>query len=218
MANQRHRLLLIGGGVAETSWIQHFAASSYVVAVDSGLAACLAAGIMPDAVIGDLDSADETQLATARAQQVAIHQIGEQDTTDFEKALTYFSEGDVIALGFLGKRFDHALASIHVLARYPDRSILLLSQYDAMMLKKGSCRLSVPSDSRLSIWPVQPVEFVRSEGLFWPLDGLKMAPGHQIGTSNQTHADMQHIIPKQADDIYLVMVDASHWARLLMSD
>ena len=225
MRDDNQRLLLIGGGEITPDWIQYFAPSAYIVAVDGGLATCLDAGVMPDALIGDLDSVEKAHLDKARAHQVDIHAISEQDTTDFEKALRHFTAAQtessdlpnhlVIGLGFLGKRFDHALASLHVLARYADRQIILLSPYDAVMLKTGSADFSVPVNTRFSIWPVEPVSFVRSDGLYWPLDGLRLATGHQIGTSNKTNSDRQKLVPQRPDDRYVIMVEAENWPGLL---
>jgi len=44
------------------------------------------------------------------------------------------------------------------------------------------------------VWPLGPQRFTRSRGLHWPLDGLEMAPGQLVGTSNIATGGMVEII------------------------
>ncbi len=46
-------------------------------------------------------------------------------------------------------------------------------------------RLPVRPGSRVSLYPLLPVTATHSRGLSWPLEGLELAPGRRIGTSNQ---------------------------------
>jgi thiamine pyrophosphokinase len=91
-----------------------------------------------------------------------------------------------IALGFTGKRLDHTLASLHVLARYcDDKRVLLVGEEDIVTVTRQSQQLSLSPGCRLSIFPLETVRYVRSTGLRYPLDGLELGPVTMIGTSNE---------------------------------
>ena len=51
---------------------------------------------------------------------------------------------------------------------------------------------------RVSIHPLAPIRFVRSSGLFYPMDDLLLEPGGLIGTSNEGTGGRVEIVP--ADD------------------
>ena len=77
----------------------------------------------PVAVIGDMDSLSP-EAAMAFADR--LHPVPEQETTDFDKALTRIEAPLVLALGFAGGRLDHELAALHSLVLRADRPCILL--------------------------------------------------------------------------------------------
>ncbi len=152
-----------------------------LVAADGGADRLLALGAEPEAVIGDFDSVS----AAARARLAGrLHVIGEQVTTDFDKALRSIAAPFVLGLGFAGQRLDHGLAVLNALAAHPDRRCLLLSGSDVTFLAPEILALDLAVGSRLSLFPMAAVEG-ESQGLRWPLQGLRFAPDGMIGTSNE---------------------------------
>jgi thiamine pyrophosphokinase len=156
-----------------------------LVAADGGADRALAAGHMPVAVIGDFDSlsARARDLVPAARQ----HPIAEQDTTDFDKALRSVAAPFVLALGFSGARIDHGLAAFNTLLRHPQRPCIVLGATDAVFLCPPRLTLRLPPGDRLSLFPMGPVSG-ESEGLRWPIAGLRFSPDGQVGTSNEVSA------------------------------
>lgn len=152
-----------------------------LVAADGGADRALAAGLMPQAVIGDFDSI--TPAARAAVPADRQHPIAEQETTDFDKALRSVAAPFVLALGFSGARIDHGLAVFNVLVGHPDRRCLVLGAQDVVFLCPPSITLRLRPGDRLSLFPMGPVSG-ESRGLRWPVDGLRFAPDGMIGTSN----------------------------------
>jgi thiamine pyrophosphokinase len=152
----------------------------HLVAVDGGAQAALAAGLMPLAVIGDMDSLDPG-LAARLADR--LHTIAEQDTTDFDKALRSVAAPLVFAVGFEGGRLDHALAVLHGLVMQADRPCILIGPASVTVLCPPVLRLDLDPGTLVSLFPLGEVR-VASEGLVWPTDGLAFAPDRRIGTSN----------------------------------
>ncbi|MDE3240865.1 MAG: thiamine pyrophosphokinase [Paracoccaceae bacterium] len=144
----------------------------------------MAAGQVPQAVIGDLDSLS----ARARAELAdRLHPVPEQETTDFDKALRHIAAPFVLAVGFSGARMDHGLAVLNTLVRHPDRRCLVLSGKDVCFLAPPRITLTMRPRARLSLFPMAPVSG-RSEGLRWPIDGLCFSPAGIVGTSNEATA------------------------------
>ncbi|WP_296762416.1 thiamine diphosphokinase [Sediminimonas sp.] len=175
-------VLVGGGGIAPALWDAVTAHGGEVVAADRGAGAALARGLMPRAVIGDMDSLRASDRAALPPG--IIHPIAEQETTDFEKCLRSVCAPVILGLGFGGPRMDHALANFSALVRHPYRRCLLLDGKDLVFLAPPVLRLDLVPGTRFSVFPMGPVE-AESEGLQWPLDGLSLAPDGRIGTSNR---------------------------------
>ncbi len=152
-----------------------------LVAADGGANILMAWGHMPDRVIGDIDS-----LETAWQSQLGnrIERIAEQDSTDFDKCLSRISAPFILALGFDGARLDHTLAAMSALTRRGSARIIMKAAADICFLAPPVLELDMAQDARVSLFPMAPVAG-RSEGLYWPIDGLQFAPHDVIGTSNR---------------------------------
>ncbi|QYX55724.1 thiamine diphosphokinase [Roseovarius sp. SCSIO 43702] len=182
-------ITLVGGGsVAESGLRAALRHAPRVVAADSGADAALAAGVVPEAVIGDLDSLSNE--ARARIPGERVHRIAEQDSTDFDKALRNIEAPLVIGVGFLGKRLDHQLAACNTLVRYPGKRAVLTSEDSLVLLSPPNFALDLARGVTVSLFPMGAVEGV-SEGLEWPIDGLNFAPDGMIGTSNRATGAIQ---------------------------
>jgi thiamine pyrophosphokinase len=174
---------LVGGADATPHDLQKaLTLAPHCVAADGGAAQALAAGAQVAAVIGDFDSIS----AQAKAQIPADrhHVIAEQDSTDFEKALSRISAPVVIGVGFTGGRLDHQLAVCHGLLRLAGQPCVLLGGDEIMVLAPPALSLPTQEGDVVSLYPMLEV-CGRSDGLRWPIAGLRFAPGRQIGTSNQ---------------------------------
>lgn len=151
------------------------------VGVDSGADHLLAGGITPLAVIGDLDSISP-QAHAAFADR--LWQIPEQETTDFEKALTRVTAPFVIALGFTGGRMDHALSVLNVMARMPDRGVFLVDADDVSYLApQGDSVVDLAAGTRVSLMPLGDVR-ASVAGVAWPFTDWALHPVGRNSASN----------------------------------
>lgn len=151
------------------------------VAVDGGADHLLAHGITPKAVIGDLDSIS-ADARTAFAE--ILHQISEQDTVDFEKALLRVTAPLIYAVGFAGGRLDHTLAVLHVMGRHPNIPVILLSADDASaIVPPDGLTLDLPIDTRVSLMPLADAR-LDGTGLKWPIIDQAMHPMRFTSPSN----------------------------------
>lgn len=160
------------------------------VAVDRGADHLLAHGITPAAVIGDFDSLSEAARVTFSDR---LHHIPEQSTVDFEKALSNVDAPLIFAVGFAGGRLDHTLAVLHVMGRFIDKPVILLSADDATaMVPRDGLRLAVPVGCRISLMPLADAR-VDGVGLVWPITDQAMHPMHFTSPSNAAAAKVVQI-------------------------
>ncbi len=174
---------LVGGATASRDAIAHI--SQWVedwIAVDSGADTLLQAGILPAAVIGDLDSLSQTARATFAP---LLHRIGEQSTTDFEKALTRVQAPAIIALGFTGGRLDHQLSVLSVMRHHANRPVILADDHDvSFFLAAGRSTFALEHGTRLSLMPVCQAT-VSLAGVKWPFADQLMQMDGFTSPSNE---------------------------------
>jgi thiamine pyrophosphokinase len=177
---------LVGGAVQGRAAVEAAHRHAPVlVAADGGADRLEAMRLAPAAVIGDMDSLADP--ARWRAGPARFVHLAEQDSTDFEKCLYATEAPFYLAVGFTGQRTDHTLAVFNSLLRYAGKRIVVLGDHEVSTLARPgeTLRLKVTPGARVSIYPLQPVRATHSRGLQWPVDGLELAPGARIGTSNQ---------------------------------
>ncbi len=198
-------ITLIGSGDADTATIAAARElAPVVVAADGGAVAALAAGAIPRAVIGDMDSLPEATLALL--DPATVHAVAEQDSTDFEKCLQRLRAPLILAVGFTGDRMDHQLAALTTLVRYPAQRCILIAPGQIAFLCPPALSLDLAPGTLVSLYPMGVVTGT-STGLEWPIAGLRFAPDGRVGTSNRAigrvaltfdSARMLVILPQQA--------------------
>jgi thiamine pyrophosphokinase len=177
---------LAGGGPFSARDLKlALARAPFAVAVDGGADRLLRFGVMPEAVIGDMDSISDA--ARARIPKDRQHLMAEQVTTDFDKALRLTDAPFVLALGFAGARMDHGLAAFSTLAAQRGRPCILIGPQDLAFAAPPRLRLSLKPGDPVSLFPFARITGT-SEGLEWPIAGIGFAPDGRIGTSNRAVA------------------------------
>jgi thiamine pyrophosphokinase len=178
----------------------------YLIAADGGANHLLKMGILPEIVIGDLDSIDEDILFQLTSAEVDIQQYSEdKDETDIELALRYAVELGpyaILIVGALGGRLDQTLANLSILTdpMLPKIDIRL----DDGVEEAFFCRASAAngeqvevrgrSGDTVSLIPWNgPVEGVATEGLQWPLCGETLYPDKSRGVSNMMLSDIASV-------------------------
>ncbi|GHC62201.1 thiamine diphosphokinase [Neogemmobacter tilapiae] len=176
--------LLAGGPATRRDLSLALARAPVLVAADGGANRALALGLMPEAAIGDFDSI-RAGAREALGPGRLLH-IGEQESTDFDKALGAVSAPFIIGLGALGGRVDHALAVLHTLVHRAAHHVVLLGGPDVVFAAAPGrwLDLALGAGDRLSLFPLAAV-MGESEGLEWPIKGLAFDPARKIGTSNR---------------------------------
>jgi len=202
-------LVVVGGGAVDYELLRElYVAGGHLVGADGGAEHIVAAGLVPEAIIGDLDSLSSPDAWLGRTHLV---RIPEQDTTDFEKVLYSTQAPLTIALGMTGGRFDHTLAALDAMTKYATgRSIILVDEVDVALALTGPFEFSLEAGERVSVYPLTPIRFRHSSGLRYALDGLRLAQGERIGTSNAAEGGVFRIEPEGRKRPWLLILDRRH--------
>jgi len=177
---------LVGGGALDAGMLAEARAlAPHIIAADGAADKLAAMGVMPEAIVGDMDSL--LNPADWDDRPARLIDIPEQETTDFEKCLYATEAPAYVGAGFIGRRLDHTLATFHGVLARPDKTILLLGEMEVVALvpPNRAVALDVTPGTTVSFFPLLTATGTLSEGLEWSVHGLTMIPGTQIGTSNR---------------------------------
>lgn len=186
MATQRG--LIVTGGHAPAGHISIPDRSSCrIVAADSGLDFAIARNIVPDAIVGDLDSVSDPMLVQRFPEAEVVRFDRAKDLTDTEIAIEYLwkdSISSITIVGGGGGRLDHLLGLVALFdrRRYPRRWV---TDREEVLAIDGTLDFSGEPGEIVSFFPAgaEPVR-MHSTGLRWALDGLEWHRG-DVGISNE---------------------------------
>lgn len=146
-----------------------------VVCCDGAADKLLQFGMEPTIIVGDGDSISDA-LRVRFADRLALD-FG-QDDNDLAKAMRYcLKQGwlDLTVLGATGRREDHTLGNLSLLVDYAhDAQVQMLTDHGVFTPLLASGRLATFSGQSVSIFAFDPATAITSQGLLYPLDGLKL--------------------------------------------
>ena len=190
------RALIVLGGDAPGAQLlaQCMQDSELTIAADSGLAAFDAAGLMPDLLVGDMDSVDAGVLARYEGRMPEHRLCCIKDDTDGVDALDMaLAKGatEITFLGALGGRLDHALANLMLLVRAHKKGAKarILSETACIERVDGEAVLRGAKGETVSFLPLGTAAGVTLTGLFYPLSNHTLTSDYPLGVSNVVTQD-----------------------------
>ena len=194
-------LIVAGGEAPNAAWLRAEAsAAAVVVAADRGAVALVNAGLLPDALVGDLDSADQETVDWLRANGVEIVTYpSDKDATDLALAIEYAITRGVQRLRITGalrqspretSRIDHLFGNFAALAgaatRVHEARLVEADSEVVILTGPGECDVSGSVGDHVSLVPLTAsVDGTTTSGLRWALDNDSLAWGTTRGVSNE---------------------------------
>jgi len=189
------KAIVVAGGDAAPEDAAQLSGADLVIAADSGAQWLASCGVVPDLVIGDMDSVAPTLLESLGSQgvEVEVHPA-EKEASDAELALARaVADGadEVVILGGLrGERLDHELANLLLLVDRRWDGIELRLQRGSTSVRAlhggGRRQLDGARGDMVTLLPFDgDAAGVRTIGLRYPLDGETLHAGRTRGLSNQ---------------------------------
>lgn len=208
--------ILICGGTLSAAFLRKTAEAckdAVIYAVDGGLAVADAAGIMPDYLVGDFDTAKADLVSRYESNCVTLRHPPEKDATDTELAIDEaikHGADELILLGATGSRMDHTLANIHMLYKIlqQGKTGCVLNENNRITLHRHSFfkRREDMFGNYVSFVPFfGEVTEVTLSGVKYPLRNWRLTAGNSLGISNEVKED---IIEVSFSTGYLLMIEA----------
>lgn len=188
MKKMKYALIFIGGDGPHFNVCKPFLyKDSLVIAADSGLLRCEQFGLMPDWIVGDMDSLEDLSRLSAYPPDRILRYPVDKDYTDTELALNLaWDQGctDITLIGGGGGRTDHLMA-ITALFDRPRAPTRWCTATELVSLVTEKAEFPVPTQTLVSVFPAGNGPWkAESIGLQWPLHGLKWFRGF-FGLSNR---------------------------------
>ena len=186
-------VVFVNGDIADygvlSRWLR---TDDYRIAADGGARHLQALGLLPDVIVGDMDSVDPAHLARLRARGVAVEKhAAAKDATDLELALARAVRDratEILLFGAVGGRLDQTCANLLILAQQDWAVPLAIVEGDqsARVLRgPQSVTLTGPTGGYVSAVALsEEVTGVTYAGLEYPLENATLRLGSTRGVSN----------------------------------
>ena len=187
----RRALVVAGGPAPGDGVIDALPDVDVVIAADGGTDHARRLGLIPDVVVGDLDSVSGAGLAWVREAGIRVieHPV-DKDATDLDLALSHAAEvaDEIVVIDSGAGRIDHSTANTLLLAsaRFAEVSVTALTQDGVISVIRRNRTLRGHVGDVVSLLAVAgPALGVTTTGLRWPLQDAVLEPGSTLGVSNE---------------------------------
>lgn len=179
---------------------------SYIACTDGAFHSYLFdSQIVPDFIIGDLDSWDKNK---PTPKQIQIIHTPDQNKTDFEKAILFLiSKGieEFVVYGASGRSSDHFLGNLSVAMQYYHQyKIIFYDNYCHFFFAQHHQLISNVKNHIISLMPLSKVTNLNITGFEYPLIEQTLMLGGLTSLRNKAIADSVEISFKNGDLVVFI--------------
>jgi thiamine pyrophosphokinase len=146
-----------------------------IICCDGSARNLINAGYIPEAIVGDMDSLGN-DLANRFADRIFADD--DQETNDLTKAVNWCKESgynDLVIVGATGKREDHTIGNISLLAEYiREVNVTMVTDTGIFLPILKSCEITSFPGQQVSIFSINPETQITTTGLRFPLNDTKV--------------------------------------------
>jgi len=184
---ERYALIVANGETpSRRLFLRYKKNAGIIVAADGGLNSLHLLGVVPDHLVGDLDSAHRSLVRSFPPEHIT--KIVDEYSTDLEKAVVWcIRKGfkEIVVLGAAGKRIDHQFGNLGVPAKFARSArIVLADEHGEMYYVGRSFSITTRRGQVISLLPLSRCVGIRSTGLKYSLKNESLMLGRRDGTSN----------------------------------
>lgn len=202
-------IIIANGDLPKKSDINYLRKNGFdtLICADGGANSAYKLDLIPNIIIGDLDSIREEVKEYYASEQVPIKLIKRQNDTDVEKCIKYAIDNNckrAVLLGATGDRLDHSFCNIGITLKYFDKiRIDILHQKSFLSAYNGTIVLATCKGETVSIYGVDSITKFSSKGLKYPLKLTQLAFGLKESTSNVAMGKEIELIIKQGPGLVI---------------
>ncbi len=154
--------------------LEYLKNAEHIICCDGAAHNLALAGLEPEAIVGDLDSL-EKHLEERFSDR--LFRDSDQEINDLTKAVQWCrgkGYNDIVILGATGKREDHTIGNISLLADYSkETKVIMITDTGTITPLRESSVISCFPGQQVSIFSIDPETEINSSGLRYPLNKLK---------------------------------------------
>lgn len=173
LADKRVVILADGTFPVHKEPLRYLREAEYIVCCDGAAGALVGAGLEPALIIGDMDSLPEDIAVRFADRLVRDDDVERNDLTKAVEWCWRHGSSSVIIVGATGKREDHTLGNISLLADYGKMlTVKMITDSAVIIPVYENCKISTFPGQRVSVFSLDSGVPVTSSGLKYPLTGL----------------------------------------------
>lgn len=208
-------LIVLNGNILDLNVLEKAGKESdFILCADGGTDHCLKASLMPDMIIGDLDSISKDSLKVIYDNKIPIEKFPvKKDATDSELSIDYLISKkftDITLVGAMGNRMDHTLSNILLLSKLHEKGIKgkIIDESNTIYMVDEELVLTKEEDSYVSVIPITNLgAIITLKGFEYKLDKVKIKFGSTYGISNKIIGDKAHVIVHEGACLVFVSKD-----------
>ena len=182
-------IILANGKLPQKSVVQYLMKNQYnnLICADGGSNSARKLNLIPNFIIGDLDSSKISTLKYFNKKSKII-KIKRQNDTDVEKCLKFAIKNkaeEAVLLGVTGDRLDHTFCNLGIVIKFFSKiklSIIAENSFLSAYKKKAELK-TIPGET-ISIYGFDSKTKIISKGLKFPLKNIALPFGERESTSN----------------------------------
>jgi thiamine pyrophosphokinase len=179
-------VICLNASLPDIDIFRQFAAIQ-IIAADGSAEELFKLKIIPDLIIGDMDSLDLSTLPSD-FDNSHLKIIEDQETNDFEKILNYCFNSNLnnlLITGIHGGELEHTLNNLSVYKKFNKVLNLCIFDFDRYgILIDSSILLNTISDETISLVPFPAVN-IKTTNLKWALNNEDLILGKREGARNK---------------------------------
>jgi thiamine pyrophosphokinase len=168
-------VILNGQMPTDDTIINQITNSDYIIAVDGSANKLFDIEIIPDVIIGDLDS-----LQNNNNKNIELVKTPNQNKTDFRKTLEWCIEKNILNIsifGISGESEDHFLGNYYTLSDFGEKiSWKAFTDFSVISPCTGNKKFESFKGQKVSLFCMKGSSIVNSENLEYPLQSYHLKP------------------------------------------
>ena len=168
-------VILNGQMPTDDTIIDQITNSDYIIAVDGSANKLFDLEIIPDVIIGDLDS-----LQNINNKNIELVKTPNQNKTDFRKTLEWCIEKNILNIsifGISGESEDHFLGNYYTLSDFGEKiSWKAFTDFSVISPCVGNKKFDSFKGQKVSLFCMKGSSTVNSENLEYPLQSYHLKP------------------------------------------
>lgn len=168
-------VILNGQMPTDGTIINQITNSDYIIAVDGSANKLFDLEIIPNVIIGDLDS-----LQNIKNEDIELVETPDQNKTDFRKTLEWCIEKNILNIsifGISGESEDHFLGNYYTLSDFGEKiSWKAFTDFSVISPCVGNKKFESFKGQKVSLFCMKGSSTVNSENLEYPLQSYHLKP------------------------------------------